>query len=159
MPLLDGFAACGRASTSTSTPRAHVHAELRRRGWAGRLEAAGFTLVVDTCTYVTAVMRDVRGAVMTNSGKWAHYAPSNLGVDVAFGTLADCLASAAARPRGAEGVVVLTRPHPARRRRPRPRRRDRALELLGRLRPADRPRHRPLAPGLRPLARAASSWS
>jgi len=52
--------------------------------------------VVDTCTYVTAILRDLKGAVMTNSGKWAHYAPGNLGVDVAFGDLADCVASAAA---------------------------------------------------------------
>ena len=34
--------------------------------------------------------------VMTNSGKWAHYAPGNLGVQVAFGALEDCVASAAA---------------------------------------------------------------
>ena len=33
---------------------------------------------------------------MTNSGKWAHYAPGNLGVQVAFGELEDCIASAAA---------------------------------------------------------------
>lgn len=52
--------------------------------------------VVDTCTYVTAILRDLGGAVMTNSGKWAHYAPGNIGVDVAFGELEDCVASAAA---------------------------------------------------------------
>jgi predicted aconitase len=40
-------------------------------------------------------MRDLAGPVMTNSGKWAHYAPGNLGIDVAFGTLAACIASAA----------------------------------------------------------------
>ena len=68
---------------------------MRRAAGAARLEDAGFTLVVDTCTYVTAVMRDIDGPVMTNSGKWAHYAPGNLGIDVAFGTLAECLASAA----------------------------------------------------------------
>ena len=33
---------------------------------------------------------------MTNSGKWAHYAPGNIGVRVAFGELGDCIASAAA---------------------------------------------------------------
>src|SRR5271170_2722243 len=53
--------------------------------------------VVDTCTYVTAILERLDGAVMTNSGKWAHYAPSNIGVEVAFGSLDDCLASAAAR--------------------------------------------------------------
>ena len=72
-----------------------THAELEARGWRKRLEDAGFTLVVDTCTYVTAVMRELDGPVMTNSGKWAHYAPGNLGIDVAFGTLAECIASAA----------------------------------------------------------------
>ena len=34
--------------------------------------------------------------VMTNSGKWAHYAPGNIGVEVAFGSLEDCMRSAAA---------------------------------------------------------------
>ncbi len=33
---------------------------------------------------------------MTNSGKWAYYAPGNLGIEVAFGSTAECLASARA---------------------------------------------------------------
>jgi hypothetical protein len=41
-------------------------------------------------------MRETGGVMMTNSGKWAWYAPGNLGVEVAFGTLAQCVASAAA---------------------------------------------------------------
>ena len=45
---------------------------------------------------MTAIMRDLSGAVMTNSGKWAYYAPGNIGVEVAFGSLADCIASARA---------------------------------------------------------------
>ena len=94
MPLLQGFRPAANVDLYVNTAR-HVHAELLRRGWDRRLTQAGFTLVIDTCTYVTAVMRAVRGTVMTNSGKWAHYAPANLGVDVAFGTLPDCLASAA----------------------------------------------------------------
>jgi predicted aconitase len=32
---------------------------------------------------------------MTDSGKWAWYAPSNLGVDVAIGSTEDCVRSAA----------------------------------------------------------------
>ena len=52
------------------------------------------TVVLDTCTYVTTIMRDLSGAVMTNSGKMAYYAPGNLNVDVAFGSLAYCVASA-----------------------------------------------------------------
>ena len=52
--------------------------------------------VVDTCTYITAILKRLDGAVMTNSGKWAHYAPGNLGVRAAFGEMEDCVASAAA---------------------------------------------------------------
>jgi predicted aconitase len=33
---------------------------------------------------------------MTNSGKWAYYAPGNLGVDVVFGSLEECVRSAEA---------------------------------------------------------------
>lgn len=57
---------------------------------------AGIQIVTDTCTYITPIMRDRGGLVMTNSGKMAYYAPGNLGVDVAFGSLADCMASAEA---------------------------------------------------------------
>jgi len=67
---------------------------------AEALRAAGeryrLVPVVDTCTYVTAILRDLSGAVMTNSGKWAYYAPANIGATVAFGDLADCIVSAAA---------------------------------------------------------------
>ena len=95
MPLLEGFSAAADVSLYVNTAR-DTHAVLAERGWLALLETAGFVVVVDTCTYVTSVMRDFSGAVMTNSGKMAHYAPANLGVDVAFGSLEDCLASAAA---------------------------------------------------------------
>jgi predicted aconitase len=67
------------------------------------LEAFGATVVTDTCTYVTPIMAPVAGDVMTNSGKWAYYAPANLGVDVAFGSLADCVESAVAGHRMTTG--------------------------------------------------------
>lgn len=74
-----------------------VLARVRDAGWEDALAAVGVTLVTDTCTYVTPILREpVEGAVMTNSGKWAWYAPGNLGVDVAFGSLVECVASAAA---------------------------------------------------------------
>ena len=63
---------------------------------AGELADAGVTVVTDTCTYITPVLREVAAPVMTDSGKWAWYAPSNLGVDVALGSLEDCVRSAAA---------------------------------------------------------------
>lgn len=74
----------------------HEWERLNSEGRAARLESAGVTVVVDTCTYVTSIIRDLSGAVMTNSGKWAYYAPGNLGVDAAFGTLADTMMSAKA---------------------------------------------------------------
>jgi predicted aconitase len=70
----------------------------------GAIEGFGATVVTDTCTYITPIMGEVKGAVMTNSAKWAYYAPGNLGVGVAFGSLAECVASAAA------GRVILDGP-------------------------------------------------
>jgi hypothetical protein len=62
---------------------------------ANDLTDAGVTIVTDTCTYITPVLHGIDGAVMTDSGKWAWYAPSNIGVDVALGSLEDCVRSAA----------------------------------------------------------------
>ena len=93
MPLLSGRRA--RVDVYVNTNRA-VLDELEHRGWRAALDAFGVTLVVDTCTYVTAILRDLSGAVMTNSGKWAYYAPGNIGVAVAFGPLAACVESAVA---------------------------------------------------------------
>ena len=93
MPLLDGarplvdiFINCSRATLD----------ELRKRGWEEPLRAARVTLVADTCVYVSALMKPGVGAVMTNSGKCAYYAPGNLGVEIAYGSLAECVASARA---------------------------------------------------------------
>src|SRR5215211_418121 len=63
---------------------------------ASDLADGGVTVVTDTCTYITPVIGDVTGPVMTDSGKWAWYAPSNLGVQVALGSLQECARSAAA---------------------------------------------------------------
>ena len=63
---------------------------------ADDLADAGVAVVTDTCTYITPVMHNVIGPVMTDSGKWAWYAPSNLGFEVALGSLEECVRSAAA---------------------------------------------------------------
>jgi predicted aconitase len=60
------------------------------------LTAFGATVVTDTCTYITPIMGEIEGTVMTNSAKWAYYAPGNLGVEVALGSLSECVASAIA---------------------------------------------------------------
>ncbi len=60
----------------------------------GSLARSGVTVVTDTCTYITPIIHDVDGPVMTNSAKWAWYAPGNLGFDVVFGSLEECVRSA-----------------------------------------------------------------
>jgi predicted aconitase len=86
-----------RVPIYVNTGRATLQALERERALDG-LDA--LVAVTDTCTYLTPILERLDGTVMTNSGKWAHYAPGNLGVQVAFGELEDCLASAA------EGRVV-----------------------------------------------------
>ena len=73
-----------------------VLAEAERRGITRRLEDAGVQVVTDTCTYLTPMLGHVSGAVMTDSAKWAWYAPGNLGVEVVFGGLEECVLSAMA---------------------------------------------------------------
>lgn len=73
-----------------------VLAEAERRGLVEPLERAGVQVVTDTCTYVTPILKRSDGVVMTDSGKWAWYAPGNLGVEVAFGSMRECVMSAAA---------------------------------------------------------------
>jgi predicted aconitase len=82
-----------------NTDRATFHA-LQGSGLLDDAKTFNVIPVTDTCTYLTPILERLDGTVMTNSGKWAHYAPGNLGVQVAFGELEDCVASAAA------GIVV-----------------------------------------------------
>ncbi|HSL24891.1 MAG TPA: aconitase X catalytic domain-containing protein [Acidimicrobiia bacterium] len=58
------------------------------------LERAGATIVTDTCTYITPILDPGIKVVMTDSAKWAYYAPGNLGVGVVFGSPEECVAVA-----------------------------------------------------------------
>ncbi|MGE3833022.1 MAG: aconitase X, partial [Parvibaculaceae bacterium] len=71
-----------------------VLAEARKRGWADAIETSGAEIITDTCTYYSPKVRHCRGRVMTNAAKWAYYAPGMLGVEVCFGSLAECAESA-----------------------------------------------------------------
>ena len=71
-----------------------VLATLQQRGWLESLRAANVRLVVDTCVVVTPIVRARRnGVLMTNSGKFAHYTPGNIGLNVVFGSLKECVRS------------------------------------------------------------------
>jgi len=73
-----------------------ILAQAERRGVSAALEDAGVRIVTDTCTYLSPLLGAVKGPVMTNSGKWAWYAPANIGVKVVFGSLEECVRSALA---------------------------------------------------------------
>jgi predicted aconitase len=72
-----------------------VYAGLQKNGGLAQLEAVGVQVVVDTCVVVTPIVRARQGNLMTNSGKFAHYAPGNIGFQTVFGSLEECVRSAA----------------------------------------------------------------
>jgi predicted aconitase len=93
--LLDGRRVAGDVELLISTARdTLVLAE--ERGIATRLRDAGAELLVDTCSYLVPVLRRTDGAVMTDSAKWAWYAPGNVGARVIIGSTRDCIESAIA---------------------------------------------------------------
>jgi len=72
----------------------HVIDAIAADGLKEILQARGVIFVIDTCVVVTPILKDVSGVLMTNSGKFAHYAKPNTGYTPVFGSLADCVKSA-----------------------------------------------------------------
>ena len=95
---LDGRHVADGCELFVSTGRG-VQQLAEQAGYTATIEAAGGTIVLDTCTYVTPVLRANTRTAMTNSGKWAHYAPANLGIDVTLASLGECVQSAVAGRR------------------------------------------------------------
>jgi predicted aconitase len=93
--LVEGQRVSDRVAFYVSTNRQTMQ-EVAPLGLAPRLGRAGVRLVVDTCTYITPILAPGTRVVMTNSGKWAYYAPGNIGVEVVFGSLEECVSSAVA---------------------------------------------------------------
>jgi predicted aconitase len=73
-----------------STSR-EILSQLGAASWADDLWAFGVRVVVDTCTYLTPVALEGDGVVVTNSAKWAHYAPGNINRRTALMSLDRCL--------------------------------------------------------------------
>ncbi len=94
MPLLAQYPIHPEVEFIVCTNRL-VLAALGQRGWLAQLGAWGVRLVVDTCVVVAPIVRRQGGVLMTNSGKFAHYAPGNIGFAVVFGSLKECVRSAA----------------------------------------------------------------
>lgn len=94
MPLLEQHPPHPEVEFIVCTQRLVLEA-LRQRGWLERLREAGVQIVVDTCVVVTPIVHATEGVLMTNSGKFAHYTPGNIGLQVIFGSLAECVRSGA----------------------------------------------------------------
>jgi predicted aconitase len=93
MPLLAQYPPHPEVEFIVCTQRLMLEA-LQKRGWLAQLRAAGVHVVVDTCVVVTPIVRARQGVLMTNSGKFAHYTPGNIGLQVIFGSLEECVRSA-----------------------------------------------------------------
>jgi predicted aconitase len=79
----------------THTSR-HVLKRLETEGRLADIEASGVSIVVDTCIVVTPILPENKGVLLTNSGKFANYAPGNTGWAVVYGSLAECVETAVA---------------------------------------------------------------
>jgi hypothetical protein len=67
-----------------------------RAGHLDALRSFGGQVTVDTCILTTPMLPENIKLLMTNSAKYAYYAPGLLGTQVVFGSLEDCINSAAA---------------------------------------------------------------
>ena len=76
------------------TTSRHVFDQAQGHGWIESLQQAGIKIITDTCTYFSPVINGLQGKIMTNSAKWAYYAPGMLPVDVLIGSLRECVESA-----------------------------------------------------------------
>lgn len=94
LPLVEAYPPQSSVEFIVCTNRI-VQVNLQKRGWLERLQAAGIQIVVDTCVVVTPIVKARNGVLMTNSGKFAHYAPGNIGFQVVYGSLSECVRSAA----------------------------------------------------------------
>jgi len=70
------------------------YALLQRSDFLDVLTDFGVEITLDTCIFHTPMVSGDTKVIMTNSGKCAYYAPGELGVQVAFGSMAECVRSA-----------------------------------------------------------------
>jgi predicted aconitase len=73
-----------------------TYAAAEREGLVTRLEEAGVQILRDLCwcSITEPVLPPSARVLMTNSGKYAHYAPGLCGREVRFGSLRDCAMAA-----------------------------------------------------------------
>jgi predicted aconitase len=91
--LVDGIAPAPGVELYVSTSR-EIASVVESEPEFRPVREFGFRLVVDTCTYLAPVISATNGAVLTNSAKWAHYGPGNLGLRTGLMSMERCIRSA-----------------------------------------------------------------
>lgn len=78
------------------TTSQYVYEEVKAEGIADTIEEFGAKFATDTCLCMinTPLILEEAKTLMTNSAKYAHYAPGLVGRDIYFGSLEDCVKSA-----------------------------------------------------------------
>ena len=71
-----------------------VRALAEKAGYLAKVREFGGTVTVDTCILTSPMLPSSIDALMTNSAKYAYYAPGLLGTHVVYGSLEDCVRSA-----------------------------------------------------------------
>jgi predicted aconitase/predicted aconitase with swiveling domain len=92
-PLLAGKHAHPRVKFLVTSNRA-VAQFAKQAGYLDTLQEFGGQVTVDTCILASPMLPPEIKTLMTNSGKYAYYAPGMLNTQIAFGSLADCVHSA-----------------------------------------------------------------
>jgi predicted aconitase len=98
-PLVAGRRAHPRVKFLVTSSR-FMKDEAERAGVLAPVVAFGAQVTLDTCILASPMLPPDIKTLMTNSAKYAYYAPSLLNTRVTFGSLADCVRSAV------EGRVV-----------------------------------------------------
>jgi len=92
-PLVEGKRAHPRVKFLVTSSRLMKEDEARA-GVLAPIEAFGAQITLDTCILASPMLQPAIKTLMTNSAKYAYYAPSLLNTRVTFGSLADCVQSA-----------------------------------------------------------------
>jgi predicted aconitase len=93
VPLIEGKERHPKVRFLITSSRA-MRALAERAGAIEVVERFGGTITVDTCILTTPMLPPEIKVLMTNSAKYAYYAPGMLNTEVVFGSLEDCVRSA-----------------------------------------------------------------
>ncbi|MDE2770619.1 MAG: aconitase X catalytic domain-containing protein [Bacteroidota bacterium] len=91
--LVEGKRKCDRVKFLVTASRI-VRALAKKAGYLEPITQFGGTVTVDTCILTSPMLPGSINTLMTNSAKYAYYAPGLLGTRVVFGSLEDCVRSA-----------------------------------------------------------------